>query len=112
MKRLKNGMIIFLIGAIGLAAVIGTVLSEHFSRNITTKSYTPQEIEEMGIEPVNINTADAGELSELPGLSAKQAQSIVDYRTEHGSFTSVEELVNVKGIGKSTLDKLRIYITI
>ncbi|MGI9291131.1 MAG: ComEA family DNA-binding protein [Gammaproteobacteria bacterium] len=50
--------------------------------------------------PVNVNTADAEELSrELNGIGLSKAQAIVDYRKEYGRFESPEELVKVKGIG-------------
>ena len=50
--------------------------------------------------PVNINTADAAQLSqELNGVGLSKAQAIVDYRNKYGDFESAEELVKVKGIG-------------
>lgn len=56
-------------------------------------------------EPVNINTATQAELTTLSGIGAKKAQAIVLYRTEKGSFASIDELLNVKGIGPATLSK-------
>ena len=62
---------------------------------------------------VNINTASAKELETLPGIGAKKAQAIVEYREEHGgSFKSVDELKEVKGIGPKLLEKLRPEITV
>ncbi|MEZ8103690.1 ComEA family DNA-binding protein [Vibrio clamense] len=60
-----------------------------------------------GIEiTVNINTASAEELATLlKGVGKKRAQDIVDYRKANGEFQSAEELTNVKGIGRSTLEK-------
>jgi comEA protein len=57
--------------------------------------------------PVNINTADAKRLQLLPGIGPTYAKRIIAYRKKHGSFKSVDELENVKGIGPSTLQKLR-----
>ena len=55
--------------------------------------------------PVNVNTADAETISaELNGVGLARANAIVAYRTEHGPFRSVEELLNVKGIGEHTLE--------
>ncbi len=55
---------------------------------------------------VNVNTASAEEISTLlQGIGLKKAQAIVDYRTEHGAFTSKEDLTKVKGIGVSTVKK-------
>ena len=56
---------------------------------------------------VNLNTADASELESLPGIGASKAAAIVQYRTEHGPFKSVDELDNVAGIGPATLANLR-----
>lgn len=57
---------------------------------------------------VNINTANAETLQkELSGIGAAKAAAIVAYRGETGSFTSVDELIEVKGIGKALLDKNR-----
>jgi competence protein ComEA len=57
---------------------------------------------------VNINTADADTLQkELSGIGKSKAAAIVAYREANGTFTSVDELIEVKGIGKSLLDKNR-----
>ncbi|MBN1378393.1 MAG: helix-hairpin-helix domain-containing protein [Gammaproteobacteria bacterium] len=53
---------------------------------------------------ININTADAQTLAaELKGIGDKKAQAIVDYRSEHGAFKSVDDLSEVKGIGDKFL---------
>lgn len=58
--------------------------------------------------PVNINTADAASLAEqLKGIGPKKAQAIVDYRNKNGAFTSIEDVVKVKGISEKTLAKNR-----
>ncbi|MCQ4296407.1 helix-hairpin-helix domain-containing protein [Pseudomonas stutzeri] len=58
--------------------------------------------------PVNLNTADAVTLTrELKGIGATKAKAIIDYRDDHGPFSSVDELLEVKGIGSATLEKIR-----
>lgn len=61
---------------------------------------------------ININTADTRELIKLSGIGEVKAAAIVAYREEHGAFSSLEELLNVKGIGEKTLEKIRGYITV
>lgn len=56
---------------------------------------------------VNINQADLAQLETLPGIGAKKAQAIIDYRTANGSFHSLEDLGKVKGIGPKMLEKLK-----
>lgn len=61
---------------------------------------------------VNINTASAEELMSLTGIGPTKAQAIVDYRTNFGNFTSIDQLTNVSGIGEKTLAKIRDDITV
>lgn len=62
---------------------------------------------------VNLNTADAATLArELLGIGEVKAQAIVAYRDEHGDFASVDELLEVKGIGEATLEKNRDKLSI
>jgi len=61
---------------------------------------------------VNLNTADLNALDSLPGVGPVLAQRIVDWRTEHGRFTSVEELGEVSGIGDKLLSQLRPKVTV
>lgn len=59
---------------------------------------------------VNINTASVEELCEvLPGIGEVKAKRIVEYRDAAGGFDSIDELLNVKGIGEKTLEKIRPY---
>lgn len=61
---------------------------------------------------VNINTADVKELEGLPGIGPAKAQAIVDYRKEHGPFTTVDDLSKVQGIGPKMLEQLRNQIEV
>lgn len=61
---------------------------------------------------VNLNTATAAELEALPGIGAKTAARIIDYRQKKGPFKKIEEIMNVQGIGEKSFLKLKPQITV
>ena len=61
---------------------------------------------------VNINTASASELDALPGIGAKVAARIIEYRQKNGPFKKIEELMNVQGIGEKNFLKLKPQISV
>lgn len=64
-------------------------------------------------EAIDINTADAATIAhELKGIGGAKAQAIVKYRQQNGPYETVDELVNVSGIGEKTLDKIRGHISV
>jgi competence ComEA-like helix-hairpin-helix protein len=63
-------------------------------------------------EKININTSSLEELDEITGVGPAIAKRIIDYRTEIGSFQSIEEIKNVKGIGSITFEEMKDEITI
>jgi competence protein ComEA len=61
---------------------------------------------------VNINSASAGELEALPGIGAKTAARIIEYRQKNGPFKKIEELMNVRGVGEKNFLKLKPQIAV
>jgi len=61
---------------------------------------------------VNINKANSAQLETINGIGPTKAKEIIKYRKAHGPFKNVTEIVNVKGIGPKTLDKIKMQITV
>lgn len=69
-----------------------------------------KQMDQLPSARVNINTADAKTLETLPGIGPAYASRIIEYRTKNGAFTSYDELLKIKGIGKKRLEKLLPFI--
>lgn len=68
-------------------------------------------LRELALRPLNINRAGAEELAEIPGLSYTQARAIVEFREQERPFASVQELLDVRGIGPVTLERAAPFVT-
>ena len=62
--------------------------------------------------PVNLNVADQAALETIPEIGPVTAAAILEYRAQVGSFSSVEELLEVSGVGPATLEAMRPYVTV
>jgi competence protein ComEA len=71
---------------------------------------TPSSL--LGEDLVDINEANQDELEELPGIGPSLAERIIEYREENGPFDSIEDIVNVSGIGSATYDEIKDLITV
>jgi len=87
--------------------VIWAVAAGLFSGRLVDHEAPPQTPNRF---TVNVNSATATELAQLPGLGPATAQRIVDHRAEHGAFSSLEALLDVPGIGEATLDQMRPHL--
>jgi competence protein ComEA len=63
-------------------------------------------------ESININTADKETLMSIKGIGEKRAEAIIAYRKEHGSFKSVDELAEIKGLGPAFIESNRKNLTV
>lgn len=84
-----------------------TVVNDNEYRN---ENNTLNEPESNNDNKININTADLSELDSLPGFGQVTAQKIIEYRQEHTKFNSIEELMNIKGIGEKKFNNVKDYI--
>ena len=89
-----------LIAVILITSIAGAALADD-----SATSATPEGV-------ININTADVAQLSLLPRVGEKAAQRIVDYRTAHGPFKKATDLMQVKGFGSKSFERLSAYIVI
>ena len=67
---------------------------------------------ELTLSSINLNNATKDQLMMLPGIGESYAERIILYREDHGLFTSVEDLTQVKGIGKKTFDRIKPFLTL
>ena len=74
--------------------------------------YIPKTGELDAPQKIDLNRAEVWLLDALPGIGEGRAQAIVDYRDKNGPFHRVEDLLNIQGIGESTLDRMRDFITV
>lgn len=80
---------------------------------ITNENNAPvEEKKESSNQKININTASLTELTTLNGVGEKKAQAIIDYRTQNGNFKTIEEIMNISGIGEATFAKFKNDITV
>jgi comEA protein len=66
----------------------------------------------VSVETIHLNQATAEQLQDLPGVGPALSERIISYRDQHGPFSSVDQLADVKGIGAAKLAKLKGQLTI
>ncbi len=90
--------------------VIEIVLPTPASERIARATAQPAPTQPRG--PVNVNTASSEELETLTGIGPRIAERIIQWRSDHGPFLRVEDLLQVTGIGPRTLEDLRPFIRV
>jgi competence protein ComEA len=95
------------------AVLTAAALSVSAAETAKTAPAKPAAVQVAEVGKINLNTADAPTLQrELSGIGETKAKAIVAYRDTHGAFASVDELLEVKGIGESILEKNRDKLSI
>jgi len=74
--------------------------------------YVPREGEKQSPQKIDINRAEPWLLEAMPGIGEVLAQRIVDYRRENGPFRRIEDLLEVSGIGPTTFENIKDFITV
>ncbi|MFQ5793516.1 MAG: ComEA family DNA-binding protein [Candidatus Bipolaricaulia bacterium] len=124
LSRSDRYIVLLLIGLVLIGLTIGRILPSRSTLDRpgvapptpTLKRIPVETVEVRTLSPrrerIDINTASAEELQQLPGIGPVYAARIIAYRTDHGGFGSIEELIQVPGIGPKTLERLRDRISV
>ena len=126
--RKPNLPILLVITLLFGAFTLGFFLGKNQNRNAITVSVPTKFLTEPTVQkvkntepteqtstvsfPISINQAGKEEFMALPGIGEILAERILDFREEYGNFSSVEELLNVEGIGKKRLEEILDLITV
>jgi comEA protein len=97
-----------------IAAIIlcGAVLRFLNIKTSNAAAKLNENIQPKEVFPININTANLGDLERIPGIGQIMATRIVQYRNAHGRFASLEDIKKVKGIGNKKFEMMKNYITL
>jgi competence protein ComEA len=88
-----------------LAILIGLLAFRGYANRLGARPTEP-----VAVDLVDLNSADASELAQVPGVGPKMAEAIADHRRLNGPFRSVDELRNVRGVGPITFEKVRNHL--
>jgi competence protein ComEA len=94
-----------------LGAPVATQQTSGTATKPLPKSSSPDKVKP-GDPKINLNTATVSDLSRLPGIGPATAKKIVDYRTAHGPFKRIEDVMNIKGIKDKKFQKIKDFITV
>jgi competence protein ComEA len=95
-----------------IVAVTSLLAAWPSSSALQAQQATQQVAKPATVATVNINTASVADLEVLPGVGAKTAARIVEYRQKNGPFKKIEDLMNVRGLGEKNFLKLKSQLTV
>jgi len=105
-------VLLMLLALAAMAVIPAAAAQQAKAQTPETKAARATKAAPAPAAPVNINTATQAQLESLPGVGAKAAQRILDYRKQNGGFKKIEDLMNVKGFGEKTFLKLKPMLTV
>ncbi|MBM3780994.1 MAG: helix-hairpin-helix domain-containing protein [Acidobacteria bacterium] len=97
-------MVLIVTGSVGVAPLLAQSAGE-------ARAGSPQT-GATAARPIDLNAATARDLEALPGIGARTAQRILEYRQKAGGFRKIEELMNVRGIGEKSFLRLKPLVTV
>ena len=102
--------------AVIIAFTAGFIIGRKTASTRVVVDSAPSEVSSVRPSPdkalININTADAEELSSLPGIGETLSGAIISYRDKNGPFKSIGEIMNVEGVGPGIYEQIREHITV
>ncbi len=121
MWKKPGHMILIMITGLFIAVMVGILIGRQisndevrlFGNGAANSVHTqPSQTESTQAGKLNINFATAKELAMLPGIGDTYAKRIVEYREYNGPFLTIEDILNVKGIGQKRFESISKYITV
>jgi len=97
-------MVLLAMGSVGVAPLLAQGAGEPRGSSAGSAATT--------VRPIDLNAATARDLEALPGIGARTAQRILEYRQKAGGFRKIEELMNVRGIGEKSFLRLKPLVTV
>ena len=98
--------------AVNLAQVVTDGLKVEVPKRGSVPAPSASGTAVAGAAPVSLNSADQSVLESIPGIGPVKAAAIVQYRTDNGPFSSLDQLLEVSGIGPATLESITPYVTL
>jgi competence protein ComEA len=115
----KQAWILICITGMFICVLIGVFIGRNFTHNyipVDNALQSPTQESTTSTQnndgKINLNTATEQQLMLLPGVGETTAKKIIEYRTENNGFTTVEDIMNVSGIGEKKFEQMKPYIKV